>query len=737
MPIKSCAPLTAGPKPPPHDLRMAKQRLIDRFPQYRDKYHADLVADLHRNEKSAILGHFAVIWIVVAVKWQVLPQSVLLTWAGMVNAAVAIRFLFYRSYQRRAKVSENDVKLHTFAISTVALAWSTGFLAILPYCGPGDVPLLMMVIAVISASAIISLSARLKSYAIFSTLLLIPCVIGLFFSSNPDYATGSLAIIFLVFCGSGVKRANQVSQSAMIRRYQNSEIMRDLGKAKRQLQEAVRSAEAASTAKQEFLANVSHEIRTPMNGVLGMTDLVLETQLDEDQRRCLETARRSGTGLLYLIDDLLDFSKIEAGKMDIDMVSYQLRPLIQDLLEVHRHSGKAKAEILLHIDESIPETIVGDPNRIRQVLNNLIGNAVKFTPKGFIRVTASHAIHENESRLELAISDDGVGIPADRLASIFESFTQADGSTTRTYGGTGLGLTISRNLAELMGGSLSVQSEVGEGSTFTASVPLVKHETNELTTAMYVLTLGENNVELANRLRSSGANAEASSIDGELWNTARSLFRDKNSQRFVMLMVADFEAHKKLITAFLHHFQCIPVITDIGDVKLPVKNALRSHGDVSPTTLEKLVADSKNAAQAVSEPCQKEAISLRILVAEDHPTNATIVRRMLETMGHEVELAGDGQIAVDAFTRNGADLILMDLQMPVMGGHDACRAIRRLEDGKHIPILALTAHATAEERQLSMEAGMDDHLTKPFTREQLTNAIQLWGSSHHSPEKLS
>jgi signal transduction histidine kinase/CheY-like chemotaxis protein len=718
---------------------MAKQRLIDRFPQYRDKYHADLVADLHLNEKSAMIGHALVIWIVVAVKWSVLPQLPLLLWGLAVNASVALRYLIFRNYKRRTKTSENDVQWHTVGISACALAWSVGFLAVLPYCGPGDIPFLMMVIAVLSASAVVSLAARLKSYAAFSTLLVVPCVFGLFLSNNPDYATGTLAVIFLLFCGSGVKRANQISQSAMIRRYQNNEIMRDLTKAKRELQEAVRSARAANNAKQEFLANVSHEIRTPMNGVLGMTDLVLESDLNDDQRRCLDTARRSGTSLLRLIDDLLDFSKIEAGKMDVEMVPFEIRPLVTDLAEVHRLSGKAKAEILLDIDKNLPDILIGDPNRLRQVLNNLLSNAVKFTAKGFIRIHAAAVEKDGAQQLEISVSDDGVGIQPDRLVSIFDSFTQADGSTTRNYGGTGLGLTISRKLMELMGGTLGVQSDIGVGSVFTASLPLVVSEFDGLTAEIAMLVIGQDQQELVDHLCELGVEAQHGLLDGELWNIARSLFSSSKAQRFLLMTVEAYSSNSKLVDSFLRHFHCQPVFTNGAPDALPLEHAFHCDGDFDTMTLEALAAQTKllRAQTETPAPQDQEVPSLQILVAEDHPTNATIVRRMLETMGHKVEIAGDGQAAIDAFSQHGADLILMDLQMPIMGGHDACRAIRLLPNGKNIPILALTAHASAEERQLSMEAGMDDHLTKPFTRAQLTNAIQLWGTSLRNPEKLS
>jgi len=715
---------------------MAKSSLIDRFPQYRDKYLADLVVDLHLNEKSAMIGHALVIWIVVAVKWAFLPHSTLLLWGCAVSASVLGRLLIFRRHHRRAVIQESDVQWYTFGIAACALAWSCGFLAILPYCRASDIPFLMMVIAVLSASAIVSLSARLKSYAIFSTLLVLPCILGLFLSDNPDYATGSLALIFLVFCGSGVRRANLVSQSALIRRYQNSEIMRDLGQAKRQLQDAVRRAESANTAKQEFLANVSHEIRTPMNGVLGMTDLVLETELTDDQRKCLDTARRSGTSLLSLIDDLLDFSKIEAGKMEMEIVAYELRPLLTDLVDVHRMSGKAKAEILLQIDDDLPKVIIGDSNRMRQVVNNLLSNAVKFTPRGFIRLNVECTEIHREQLLELSVADDGVGIPPNRLLSIFESFTQADGSTTRNYGGTGLGLTISRKLVELMGGTLSVQSDVGVGSVFSVTLPLVTKKVCGLSTEMAILVVGQNSADQVDALCNAGANAQSGQLDGELWNLARGMFYDHEAQHFLFLQREDYCAHQKLVDAFLRHFHCVPVFTDHHEEALPLPNALQWAGEINAPGLEDLLIQSKLLVAVTTAPPACKNLSLRVLVAEDHKINATIVRRMLESMGHQVELAVDGQAAVDAFLQHGADLILMDLQMPIMGGHDACRAIRLMDHGKDIPILALTAHATAEERQLSMAAGMDDHLTKPFTRSQLTSAVQLWGTSLRNPEKL-
>ncbi|MGB0952290.1 MAG: ATP-binding protein [Planctomycetota bacterium] len=712
---------------------MRQKSLIDRFPQYQDRFRSDLVADLYRNEKSAIVGHLLALGMVIGFKHDSLPGMQAAIWAAAVTASVIFRALCFRRFRKRTSYDASDLHRHTIAISACAMAWSLGFLSVLPTLNAGDSAFFMMVFAGITSSAVITLSGRLKSYAMFSSLVLGPPVIGMFFAPQPDYGIATMAAVFFLFCGVGVKKANLVHHSALIRRYQNSDIMKDLGAAKKDLQVAVTKAESANQAKQEFLANVSHEIRTPMNGILGMTDLVLESELTEDQQTCLQTARRCGLSLLHLIDELLDFSKIEAGKMDMEMVPYELDAVMKDTVEVHRLSGRAKAEILLDIDKAIPEQLLGDPNRIRQVVNNLLGNAVKFTPKGYIRVSA-RVLPDDEGRhqLQISVADEGVGIPEDRLESIFESFTQADGSTTRNYGGTGLGLTITRSLIELMGGNMSVESEVGVGSTFHATIPLNDATRKSLAAPCAALVLGENAAALVQALPLAGANALAAEIDGELWNVARECYRDVNAHRFLFLDRASFEQHTELISAFLRHFRCTAVFTDaVPDEGTPAPYAILD-GDLDSAFLDNLISRCKEEEELEMEPEPKEVGPLRILVAEDHPTNALIVRRMLEGMGHHVTHSPDGKQAVQAFQEGGADLILMDLQMPVMGGHDACRAIRALPDGKEIPILALTAHATSEERERSREAGMDDHLTKPFTRDQLTEALQVWGSRTHT-----
>jgi two-component system, sensor histidine kinase and response regulator len=523
----------------------------------------------------------------------------------------------------------------------------------------------------------------------------------------------------------------------------------------KQLEAARRRAEEATRAKGNFLAAMSHEIRTPMNAILGMTQLALDTKLNAEQRDYLRTVKDSTDALLTLINDILDFSKIEAGKLDLDRVEFNLRDTLEDTLKVLSQRAQQKGlELACRIRPDVPERVQGDPGRLRQILLNLVGNGIKFTERGEVVLHADvESSRDGEIRLHAAVADTGIGIPPEKRRLIFEAFEQADASTTREYGGTGLGLAICSQLVELMGGKLWVESRVGQGSTFHFTVVLGARGDRARTparlkgvSALVVDDNATNRLILEEtlsswRMRPTAADSARAALAAiERASAGGRPFRVVLADALMPEM--DGFTLARRIRQNPRFAQTRVILLTSAGARTPGARS-RSNGisacltkpvkqsDLLDALLTSLHGPPSPGARASSADSRTRIRQerRRILVAEDNAVNQKLLVSLLKKRGHSVEVVDNGRKAVTAVRERPFDLVLMDLQMPVMGGFEAASAIRGRERsaGGHVPIVAVTAHALEGERERCLAAGMDGYLSKPVRAQSLYEVVEELG----------
>jgi len=712
-----------------------------------------LQARLVRESTLGVWVHPVLIAVVVALAWPDAPHNLLIGWGSAVVITTLVRGAWLYVSARRA-LSERAVRTGVRStVTLVAITWGVGGAVVLPLVPFETTALILVILAGLIASALTTLAADPLSIRGFLAGIALPVFVALATSDQSHHLAAAIVVAVFTLGMAIVARRAHLTLVDHLQVTARLAVSEEAAKrAEAVMREARDLAERLARARSAFLANMSHEIRTPMNAVLGFVELILDTELTQEQRRALELVRSSSEALLMILNDILDYSKIEADHLELEAIPFDVSKVVHataSLLAVR--ARERHLELLAEVTPEVPRAVRGDPTRLRQILMNLIGNAIKFTEQGEVVVSVTTALAADDVvQLRFAIRDTGIGIAPEHLGSVFREFTQADSTMTRRYGGTGLGLAISQRLVRLMGGEITVTSEVGRGSEFSFTLPFPAEVAAPRAAGLAtlggrrMLIVDDNQTNrriLRDMLATEGIKVDEASTAGEGLEAIRGAAKKHAPYDLAILDVQmpDMDGFQ-LATA-------VRADRGLARTRLLMLTSAGQRGDgercrelgirgylTKPMSRADLLEALGTVLAGPEETATTEVVTrhtiaesrraVRVLLAEDNPVNQQVAVAMLVKRGHEVHVAGNGREAVDAITQREYDVVLMDIQMPEMDGFEATHAIRALPKGKDLPIVGLTAHALSGERERCLSHGMTDYLAKPFKAHELFALVE-------------